>query len=122
MTNQILESFSPSEKCSTSSIIQWVPPIVNWNPWISSNIDEGPLACATMESISEDLYQAEQYLHQTRIHHLPWKQREQLPVFPYRDKILDEIQRNNVVLIRGATGCGKTTQVRFYSIVDRRFF
>ena len=92
-----------------SSIIQWAPPMTNWNPWIGSNIDEGPLAYATMDSISEDLFRAEQYQCQNRSPH------QQLPVVHYREKILQEIKANNVILIRGATGCGKTTQVHFSS-------
>lgn len=39
--------------------------------------------------------------------------RKELPVYQFRDEILDAIQNNNTVIIRGATGCGKTTQVGF---------
>lgn len=34
-----------------------------------------------------------------------------LPILAYRDEILEKVAKNQVVLIRGATGCGKTTQV-----------
>lgn len=34
-----------------------------------------------------------------------------LPIMAHREKILATIENNQVVLIRGATGCGKTTQV-----------
>lgn len=36
---------------------------------------------------------------------------KQLPIMSYRQAILDLIAKNQVVLIRGATGSGKTTQV-----------
>jgi ATP-dependent RNA helicase A len=66
-----------------------------------------------MESISEDLFRAEQYKtekeFQSRL-----QQRQNLPVFNYRQQILQQIKSNNVILIRGATGCGKTTQVRLF--------
>lgn len=39
--------------------------------------------------------------------------RKELPVYQFKDEILDAIQNNNTVIIRGATGCGKTTQVCF---------
>lgn len=39
-----LAQFEPSQKQSTGGVVQWSPPQVNWNPWTSSNIDEGPLA------------------------------------------------------------------------------
>lgn len=39
------------------------------------------------------------------------EQRKQLPVYHHKAEILDIVQNNQVVIIRGATGCGKTTQV-----------
>ena len=38
-------------------------------------------------------------------------ERSQLPIADSHDEILDAIQQNQVVLIRGETGSGKTTQV-----------
>lgn len=40
--------------------------------------------------------------------------REQLPIRSYRDEILNAISKNQVVMISGETGCGKTTQVPQY--------
>ncbi|XP_046827422.1 ATP-dependent RNA helicase DHX30-like isoform X1 [Vespa crabro] len=34
-----------------------------------------------------------------------------LPIFQYREKILEKLEKNNILLIRGNTGCGKTTQI-----------
>ena len=110
LNSQILERFTPSERRTISSIIQWVPSIPNWNPWIASNIDEGPLATATMESISADLRQAEQYKNESELK-IRFDERFKLPVHKYQQEILAQIKANNVILIRGATGCGKTTQV-----------
>lgn len=45
-------------------------------------------------------------------------EREQLPVKQFEEEILSTINSNPVVLIRGATGCGKTTQVPQF-ILDR---
>lgn len=39
------------------------------------------------------------------------KQREKLPSFKVQDKIMELINSNQIVLISGETGCGKTTQV-----------
>lgn len=38
-------------------------------------------------------------------------ERDQLPVKEFEEVILSSIHSNPVVIIRGATGCGKTTQV-----------
>ena len=110
LNSQILERFPPSERRTTSTIIQWVPPIPNWNPWIASNIDEGPLATATLESISAELHRAESYKIPSELK-LRFDERCKLPVYHYRREILAQIKANKVILIRGATGCGKTTQV-----------
>ena len=37
--------------------------------------------------------------------------RQQLPIFSYKDYILDVIREHNVVVIAGETGCGKSTQI-----------
>lgn len=39
------------------------------------------------------------------------EQRSQLPVFQYKSALVEAIRTNRVVVIKGATGCGKTTQV-----------
>lgn len=45
-------------------------------------------------------------------------QRAELPIFKMKTEILNAIQENPVVLIRGNTGCGKTTQVCQYLLDD----
>lgn len=42
------------------------------------------------------------------------QEREALPVKDFESEILDAIHHNSVIVIRGATGCGKTTQVPQY--------
>ena len=42
------------------------------------------------------------------------KSRETLPIWHYRHDILDAINNHQVVIICGATGCGKSTQVPAY--------
>ena len=44
--------------------------------------------------------------------------RQNLPIFDKRAQILDLIQKNQVVLIKGETGCGKTTQVPQFILED----
>ena len=39
------------------------------------------------------------------------EQRSQLPVFQYKSRLIETIKKNRVVVVKGATGCGKTTQV-----------
>lgn len=37
--------------------------------------------------------------------------RTKLPIYNKRHAILDIIRANSVVIVKGSTGCGKTTQV-----------
>uniref|UniRef100_A0A1I8EU86 Helicase ATP-binding domain-containing protein n=1 Tax=Wuchereria bancrofti TaxID=6293 RepID=A0A1I8EU86_WUCBA len=37
-------------------------------------------------------------------------QRELLPVYQYRDQLIDTIRNNSVTIVKGETGCGKSTQ------------
>ncbi|XP_067156659.1 ATP-dependent RNA helicase A [Apteryx mantelli] len=110
-----LAHFEPSQRQSQMGVVPWSPPQSNWNPWTSCNIDEGPLANVTPEQISMDLksdfvYRLEQDQELQRI----LRERETLPVKNFENEILDAIRHNSVVVVRGATGCGKTTQVPQY--------
>ena len=42
------------------------------------------------------------------------KAKKELPIFPFRNEILEKIQQNRVIIISGNTGCGKSTQVPQY--------
>ncbi|CAM9873398.1 unnamed protein product, partial [Heterosigma akashiwo] len=42
------------------------------------------------------------------------RQRTCLPIFKHRESILYAIERNDVVIVVGETGCGKTTQIPQY--------
>uniref|UniRef100_W5LNV2 RNA helicase n=1 Tax=Astyanax mexicanus TaxID=7994 RepID=W5LNV2_ASTMX len=106
--------FEPSQRQSLAGVVPWSPPQVNWNPWTSSNIDEGPLAFVSTQ-ISTDLQQELNYQleHDQNLHKMI-QDREQLPVKKFEEEIMNAVHKNPVVIIRGATGCGKTTQVPQY--------
>ncbi|NWH87179.1 DHX9 helicase, partial [Aegithalos caudatus] len=114
-----LAHFEPSQRQSHMGVVPWSPPHSNWNPWTGCNIDEGPLANLTPEQISMDLksdfmYRLEQDQELQRIQ----EGREALPLKNFESEILDAVHHNSVVVIRGATGCGKTTQVPQYILDD----
>ncbi|XP_068930489.1 ATP-dependent RNA helicase A isoform X2 [Petaurus breviceps papuanus] len=110
-----LATFEPAQRQNQVGVVPWSPPQSNWNPWTSSNIDEGPLAYATPEQISMDLKNELMYqLEQDHDLQAILQEREMLPVKKFENEILRAIHRNSVVIIRGATGCGKTTQVPQY--------
>lgn len=104
---------------STGSVIPWSPPTQNWNAWISSNIDEGYLATATLEQLSEDLLQnaRDKKLNDRELEQRT-KARETLPIHAMRRQIMEAINDNSVVLVRGNTGCGKTTQIAQFILED----
>ncbi|XP_021562871.1 ATP-dependent RNA helicase A [Carlito syrichta] len=114
-----LAHFEPSQRPNQVGVVPWSPPQSNWNPWTSSNIDEGPLAYATPEQISTDLKNELMYqLEQDHDLQAILQERELLPVKKFESEILEAISQNSVVIIRGATGCGKTTQVPQFILDD----
>uniref|UniRef100_A0A3B4WM90 RNA helicase n=1 Tax=Seriola lalandi dorsalis TaxID=1841481 RepID=A0A3B4WM90_SERLL len=114
-----MATFEPSQRQSGAGVVPWSPPQVNWNPWTSSNIDEGPLAYCTPEQISGDLHDElmDQLQHDDNLQKM-LAERNQLPVKQFEEEIMAAVDSSSVVIIRGATGCGKTTQVPQY-ILDR---
>ncbi|XP_069497510.1 ATP-dependent RNA helicase A isoform X1 [Ambystoma mexicanum] len=114
-----LVHFEPSQRQPMSGVVPWSPPQENWNPWTSSNIDEGPLAYATQEQISADLKSQLLYqLDNDESLQKTLRERKSLPVKTFENQILEAMQSNPVIIIRGATGCGKTTQVPQYILDD----
>lgn len=107
----LLDEFEPGIR-RQGGVVPWAPPQQNWNPWSNCNIDEGPLAYATLEGISEDLYNSleNQKANDPMLQRMIGE-RSQLPVWKSTDHILHAINNNPVTIIRGETGCGKTTQV-----------
>lgn len=92
----------------SDSVIPWSPPIQNWNAWNASNIDEGYLATATLDQLSDDLLSnaRERKLNDRELE-VRTKARESLPIHVMRRQIMETVNDNSVVLIRGNTGCGK---------------
>lgn len=101
------------------AIIAWSPPQPNWNPWTACNIDEGYLATASLDDLSNDLLTDTRSRLQTDNALLDMVQfRKTLPVASQRNTIMEKINNEPVVIIRGNTGCGKTTQIAQYILED----
>ncbi|KAL1117476.1 hypothetical protein AAG570_004801 [Ranatra chinensis] len=118
LCSAVFEEFV-AQKPQPAGVVSWSPPQPNWNAWTACNIDEGPLAHASMDAISADLetafksrLQGDKSL-QGMVH-----DRESLPVFAMRFPIMNAINDNPVIIIRGNTGCGKTTQVCQFILDD----
>jgi ATP-dependent RNA helicase A len=109
----------PQPYQATDNVIPWSPPIQNWNAWNASNIDEGYLSTATLDQLSEDLLKnaREQKMNNTELNNRT-RARESLPIHAMRREIMETINDNSVTLIRGNTGCGKTTQIAQFIMED----
>lgn len=114
-----LDNLLPETRPLEAGVVSWSPPQPNWNPWQGCNIDEGPLANANMDQISEDLNSNWSERNKTDLDiQASLKARSTLPIFALKDEIMNTIHENPVVLIRGNTGCGKTTQVCQFILDD----
>ncbi|KJH50005.1 hypothetical protein DICVIV_03878 [Dictyocaulus viviparus] len=110
LTNTKLDQFPESEALPAGNI-SWAPPMQNWNAWRASNIDEPPLAFMTLSDISRKLREFDESKPPDASMAAC---REKLPVSQFRDEILRTVKTNRVTLIKGETGCGKSTQVVQY--------
>ncbi|XP_075242824.1 ATP-dependent RNA helicase A protein-like isoform X2 [Convolutriloba macropyga] len=115
--DDVLDRFTSPHQ-TPGSVICWSPPAPDWNPWISCNIDEGPMAFKTSAQISEMLLENEN----VKVCHSQYvdmcHNRRELPVFEYRERLLSMIRDNSVILVKGETGCGKTTQIPQFILED----
>lgn len=101
------------------NVIPWSPPMPNWNPWNACNIDEGYLSTASLDQLSDDLLNnARDRKINDRELEPRIKARETLPIHVMRREIMETINDNSVVIIRGATGSGKTTQIAQFILED----
>ncbi|VVC92989.1 unnamed protein product [Leptidea sinapis] len=106
-------------KSTPSGVVSWSPPQANWNAWTGCNIDEGPLASTSLDEISTDLEKHHRDMCQnSTLYQESMREREQLPVHAMRSQIMEAINDNPVIIIRGNTGCGKTTQVCQFILDD----
>lgn len=109
----------PNREQAPGSVIPWSSPRPNWNPWTACNIDEGYLATATLETLSQELNADNRnkvqndtaYSERIRF-------RESLPVSAMRCELMELINEHPVVIVRGNTGCGKTTQIPQFILDD----
>lgn len=69
---------------------------------------EGRVSCC---ETADRIYQTYNFAYRPKI---------DLPIFSINDKIISMINSNPTVIIRGSTGCGKTTQVP-QLILDHEF-
>lgn len=107
LSTHIMNDF-PASKPTAAGVVPWSPPQPNWNPWTGCNIDEGPLATASLEELSEQLsQQARERLQSDAQLQQSIESRKHLPVFAMRAPIMEAINDNPVIIIRGNTGCGK---------------
>ncbi|XP_078685093.1 ATP-dependent RNA helicase A-like isoform X1 [Branchiostoma floridae x Branchiostoma belcheri] len=113
------ERFEPSLNQSAAGVVPWSPPLQNWNPWAGCNIDEGPLAHMTLEQLNHDLVtQLQDQRNQDQNLQKMLQDRQALPIWESVDHVMNAIVNNSVVIIKGETGCGKTTQVPQYILDD----
>ncbi|CAB3404304.1 unnamed protein product [Caenorhabditis bovis] len=117
LADQKLLQFPDSDITQVSNV-SWAPPMQNWNPWRASNIDEPPLAFMTMQQISEKITEKENAKQQSDMLEKSIQARQVLPVWQYHEEIIKTVANNRVTLIKGETGCGKSTQVAQFLLDD----
>ncbi|XP_028409154.1 ATP-dependent RNA helicase A-like [Dendronephthya gigantea] len=114
------DKFDDQEQSVDSGVVEWTAPNMNWNPWVNQ-----PTVIEGAEEYQEPLPTSEDFRKELtdRLNGDPalqqmLQQRSELPVAGYKDALLQAVKDNQVVIVRGATGCGKTTQVPQFILDD----
>ncbi|XP_028151062.2 dosage compensation regulator [Diabrotica virgifera virgifera] len=118
LSSHVLDDFHPA-KPTAAGVVPWSPPQPNWNCWTGCNIDEGYLASATLDDLSEQMLT--DWKHRTANDSsliTSMQDRMILPVYTKKSEIMEAINEHPVIIIRGNTGCGKTTQVCQFILED----
>lgn len=116
LSNQIFHELQ-EQKATAAGVVQWSPPQPNWNPWTGCNIDEGSLANASLDELSEQLLaDAKRELDINDSLRKSIEERSQLPVHNMKGNIMNIMNEHPVIIIKGNTGCGKW-EYRFGSFV-----
>lgn len=122
-----LESDGDALRC-----VSWSPPTANWNCWAGSNLEPGESEWSgrQLPVLNKLLYEQWQQRNRALLGELrsadgavqaqaaAAAERRALPVFNQLTEIVQLVENNSVVLVRGETGCGKTTQIAQF-ILDR---
>ena len=90
-----------------TSCINWCPPMAMFNPWSGMGLPD----TLSLNEISDNITAIENYRN---VHPNIEAMRHRLPIFKSRGELLDVIRDNKVVIVKGATGSGKTTQLPQY--------
>ncbi|KAK6620959.1 hypothetical protein RUM43_011258 [Polyplax serrata] len=118
INSTVLDEFRTS-KIQPAGVVTWSPPLQNWNTWTGVNIDEGPLAHSTLDEISLSMeHSLRQQMQEDRNLQEMLQERSQLPVAASKNNIMQMINDHSVIIIKGNTGCGKTTQVCQFILDD----
>ena len=81
-----------------------------------SNTDQEAGMHSSRENPSKSTFSKDMWMSRSasKAYHDMLFSRSQLPIYAYRSNILDAINENQIVIVAGATGCGKSTQVPAY--------
>lgn len=102
-----MNDFKPPQPKS-AGVVTWSPPQQNWNPWTGCNIDEGPLANINLDDLSQQILdEYKENMHNNGALGNSFDERQKLPVYAMKSKIMEAINENPVIIIKGNTGCGK---------------
>nr|SZF06516.1 dosage compensation regulator [Psoroptes ovis] len=106
-----VKSPKDSSKKPESSFLYWCPPMENFNPWTNSNLDGTAYSNKTKQQINLELHNEFQTMIKSPKFQNTLTSRMKLPIWEHKERVIDYIENNPVVIIKGSTGCGKTTQV-----------
>lgn len=102
LENPFALKFVTSEKLSSNLF---------YNPWTNTKYDDPVFTGLCFEEVNQHLKeQFHNMINDSKFQSI-LKTRMKLPIFCIKEQVIDVIDKNSVLIIRGATGCDKSTQV-----------
>ncbi|KAI0985251.1 hypothetical protein GJ496_009669 [Pomphorhynchus laevis] len=96
------------------NVICWSPPFCNFNPWRHCLLSEDNIGYQqSLSQISNYVFER-RYNDRFKVSNKLILEQMNLPIKAYHNDIIQQCLNNQLLLIRGETGCGKSTQVAQY--------
>ncbi len=89
----------------------WCAPLPDFNPWTGTKPDDPVFTGMSVETVNLHLQDQFQTMVKDPKFQKVLATRMKLPIYCIKEQVIDLIDRNSVLIIKGSTGCGKTTQV-----------
>ncbi|CAD7960544.1 unnamed protein product [Amoebophrya sp. A120] len=103
--------WSMSANYESEGAISWSEPRACADPWGATTKERSGNHIYTGDAVNQQLLRELRQKQSNNLYQMMQRDRIALPIWNMQHEIVSEIEGSQVVLVQGATGCGKTTQI-----------